>query len=273
MYYVYVHTNKTNNKKYVGITNDTSKRWRNNGIAYKPYKGNTNGRPFWNAICKYGFDMFEHELIKEVENFEQACEAEKYYIIEYQTTNSKYGYNLSAGGNGGKVYKEHPKGMKGKHHGDEKKAKQSVLMKELQDNGKMVWKNGHPKGMSGKKHTEEYKKHISKVMKGRVFSEETKIKMGNSQRGKVVSEETKTKIKEGNLGKQKGGENPFSKKVMYSINGKTKKFECVNELLADLDITKQLFYKIVKSSEPYIPSGVWKYKKQHLSGLTIVYLE
>ena len=48
-FYVYIHTNKINNKKYIGITcQNPSKRWRN-GNGYK------NGY-FAKAIKKYGWD-------------------------------------------------------------------------------------------------------------------------------------------------------------------------------------------------------------------------
>ena len=49
MYYVYLHNNKINNKKYVGITKQKPEnRWGLNGYNYRssPY--------FYSAIQKYG---------------------------------------------------------------------------------------------------------------------------------------------------------------------------------------------------------------------------
>ena len=55
---LYLHTSP-NGKKYYGITskNNPSERWGNNGENYKrhPY--------FYNAIKKYGWDNFKHEII------------------------------------------------------------------------------------------------------------------------------------------------------------------------------------------------------------------
>ncbi|MBR2680570.1 MAG: GIY-YIG nuclease family protein [Exiguobacterium sp.] len=56
-YSVYVHVNKFNNKKYVGITSaPVEKRWRN-GLGYK------RNNYFWRAISKYGWDGFDHYVL------------------------------------------------------------------------------------------------------------------------------------------------------------------------------------------------------------------
>ena len=133
-YILYEHVNKENGKKYIGITNNPLIRWRNKGIGYKPYKGSIS--KFWNAIEKYGWDNFEHNILLEGLTFEEACRKEKEEISKYDI--KKELYNIAQGGNGGIIYLEHPKGMKGKKHTDENKKKISNTMKRKGVNKKKV---------------------------------------------------------------------------------------------------------------------------------------
>ena len=92
MYSLYIHTNKLNNKKYIGITKQIpSYRWKN-GLGYK------KSPKFFNAIVKYGWDNFNHEVIYNDLTKEQAEKLEKEYIEKYKTTSDEYGYNLQKGG-------------------------------------------------------------------------------------------------------------------------------------------------------------------------------
>lgn len=196
-YSIYIHINKFNSKVYIGKSNNVTRRWRNNGIEYKPSKGENQNRPFWNAINKYGWNNFEHEILHDNLTDAESSVKEIELINKYNSTNKEYGYNISLGGNGGKIYLTHPKGMLGKHHSKSFKIEQSKRTKKLNEEGKMgaVWLNGHPKGMLGKKHSEECKKNISKKMKGRIFSQETieKMKISNKYNNnkKVINIESK----------------------------------------------------------------------------------
>lgn len=90
---VYVHTNKTNKKRYVGITSQANlKRRSKNGKAYKgcPY--------FYRAIEKYGWDNFDHEVLVSNLTETEAKEMERFYIELFRTTNLMFGYNIDSGG-------------------------------------------------------------------------------------------------------------------------------------------------------------------------------
>lgn len=128
MYTVYMHEHRENGKRYIGITSqDVYKRWGNG----KNYKTDSH---FRNAIEKYGWDMFRHEILYVDLTYEEACLIEKELIEKYQTNNRMYGYNNSVGGEASAL---------GNHHklSEETKLKMSVAKKGVpRPNGK--WKQG-----------------------------------------------------------------------------------------------------------------------------------
>lgn len=86
---VYQHLSP-NGKSYIGITQQSPQtRWRNGDGYYKQKK-------FYNAVKKYGWGNFQHNILKENLCEEAASYWEKYYIKEF---NSYYnGYNATEGG-------------------------------------------------------------------------------------------------------------------------------------------------------------------------------
>lgn len=97
-YCVYKHTSPSN-KVYIGITFNIKRRWYDgNGYLHKRKDGKYNQPLFARAILKYGWDNFKHEIIADNLSKEQACELEKKYIQEYDSTNPQRGYNISFGG-------------------------------------------------------------------------------------------------------------------------------------------------------------------------------
>lgn len=104
---VYVYTNKTNGKKYVGQTcRSLEIRSGTKGQGYKQCSH------FWNAICKYGWDNFEHEILFENLTHEKANKLEKLLIQILRTQNPEYGYNIQNGGNDSSFQPDDIRGQK-----------------------------------------------------------------------------------------------------------------------------------------------------------------
>ena len=107
MYIIYKHTNKLNGKSYIGKTtcvNNPNKRWKN-GLGYSQ-----KTQPFfYNAIQKYGWDNFEHEILENyILTAEEANLREQYWIAFYHTwvyDKNSNGYNISKGGKGSTGHK------------------------------------------------------------------------------------------------------------------------------------------------------------------------
>ena len=102
---VYVHV-FPNGKKYFGITSKKpNQRWEN-GEGYKREGSNL---AVYNAIKKYGWDNIQHIILHEGLTKEEACAKEIEYIAKYKTNvhryGSKYGYNLTDGGEGATGHK------------------------------------------------------------------------------------------------------------------------------------------------------------------------
>ena len=91
-YLVYVHINKINGKKYVGITKEKpERRWGKNGCRYRT-------GVFAKAIAKYGWDNFEHKILFENLSQIEAQQREIDLIKEFRSFANEYGYNSTKGG-------------------------------------------------------------------------------------------------------------------------------------------------------------------------------
>ena len=127
MYVIYMHRNKINGKVYIGQTGQKpSYRWKVGGKGYETCC------LMWKAIQKYGWDNFEHIILKENLSLEEANFYEEYYIKIFNSRDKKFGYNIRQGGNNSvmsestkqklsyKLSKEnHP--FYGKHHSEKSK--------------------------------------------------------------------------------------------------------------------------------------------------------
>lgn len=89
---VYVHTNKINGKKYIGITSRKPEvRWKKDGTGYREGK-------FRYAIRKYRWDNFNHEIIAKGLTQDEANELEVKLIAQFNTRDDSCGYNIVIGG-------------------------------------------------------------------------------------------------------------------------------------------------------------------------------
>ena len=90
-YTLYLHQNKINGKVYVGITKQNpNKRWQKGYGYLKTY--------FYKAIEKFGWDNFEHLIIEDNLEKNEAFLKEKELIKKYRSDDKRYGYNIAEGG-------------------------------------------------------------------------------------------------------------------------------------------------------------------------------
>ena len=213
---IYMFTNKTNNKKYIGQAKDFNKRHKTH------IKKSTNKLPIDCAFNKYGKENFEIVILKE--NLSTQCLLnfwECYYIEKYNTLiNNKNGYNISSGGSHG-----NPFAGKTEEEMNEIKNKMSNNHTDFSGENHPMYKKGYlirgeNNPFYGKHHSEESKEKISDALK-----ELYKNKENHPNYNKSMSEKQKQKIsktrKENE--KSKGANNPRAKKVaQYEYDKKTK---------------------------------------------------
>ena len=142
-YFVYVHVNKTNGKRYVGVTSKPKPehRWQN-GSGYK------ENPHFYSAIQKYGWDGFEHIIIYSNLDKQEAMSMEKKLIKDWHTQDRKYGYNMTSGGEGTPDY----------HPSEETRAKLSRA--RMRENLSDETLRRRSEGLKGRKFSEEHKRKI-----------------------------------------------------------------------------------------------------------------
>ena len=155
-YCVYKHT-APNGKTYIGITcKNPFERWKN-GHGYK------NNVHFWNAIVKFGWDNFKHEILFTDLTKQEACNKEIELISLNKSNNPIYGYNHSSGG----------------------ECAGSGVCKSTETRLKIS------ASLVGRKLTDKHKQNSAAAHKGLKRNEETKRKMSEKAKKRGVSEVTR----------------------------------------------------------------------------------
>lgn len=98
---IYKATNKVNGKVYIGQTIRTLEKRKQE--HFQNSKSNTKRYYFQSAISKYGFENFEWEVIDEADNKKSLNDKEIYWIDFYRSHTMEFGYNLTLGGEFGKI--------------------------------------------------------------------------------------------------------------------------------------------------------------------------
>lgn len=98
---VYIHTNQHNGKVYVGQTwQIPQRRWLSqNECAQRKVEG---CRHLYAAIRRNGWTEFDHQVVSEADSQSALDNLEKVWIILLRADQPQHGYNLRAGGNGGR---------------------------------------------------------------------------------------------------------------------------------------------------------------------------
>lgn len=221
--YVYIVTNKINGKKYIGMSINKKKWFR------ESYYG--SGKLIKQAILKYGKDNFIKNIVKEFDN-EYDCRLYERYLIEYNNAvDDKMYYNMGPGGYGG--------AHKGHEVSDETRKKISESNKgrivTVETRKKMSDK---VKGYKWKE--EDIKKRAISIKKhwdNRTIDERIEFgkKISDSNKGKKISDSTKEKLSR--------------------INAKLNKEQVIE--IHNLGITKQKTYKEIGSTYGINESSVW----------------
>ena len=200
----------SNNKIYIGSSNNIYKRW--NEHIWELNNNKHDNKHLQRAWDKYGQDNFIFEIIEEC-NIEDKLYREQYYLDLYKSYDRDIGFNIS---------KNALAPMDGRKHSEETKKHFSEIRK------------GRTGTMKNKHHSEETKLKISEATKGennpfygKHHTEETKIKISEANSGRHHTEETKIKISEAT----KGDNNPASREVYVYDDNKNliNKFNTVNE--------------------------------------------
>lgn len=95
---IYRIINLVNEKSYIGLDSTDEP----NRVKYH-FFAKRRRTIIEKAITKHGFENFKVEILQRCSSMEELNEAEVFWISYYETTNTKFGYNILPGGRGYKL--------------------------------------------------------------------------------------------------------------------------------------------------------------------------
>lgn len=205
---IYIIENIVDNKKYVGKTiNYTRRVYLHTHYLMSHKHTNLYLQASWD---KYGSDNFKFYMVCDITDWskdksrseidERLNELEKKFIHQLKSSDCRFGYNLSEGGDGATLFGERNP-MYGKHHTEQ--TKQKI---RLSSNNK-----GENNGRYGKPVSEITRQKISKANKGRIQSDEERARRKIAMQ-KAVNDPV-------NIAKREQRKNDPKRKEHYKILG------------------------------------------------------
>ena len=194
-YCVYKHTSPSG-KIYIGITSmKPESRWKN-GEGYRT-------QMFYNAIKKYGWDNFEHEILFDSLTKEESEKKERELISYYKSNQKDYGYNIDNGGS-----------SIGSHSEATKQKLSANMIGDTRNKGRI--------------HTDIARKHMSESHIGHKLTEETKRKLSELNTGKRFTDEAREHMKIS--ARKSKGSNVFCVELDINFNSMTEAAEYINSI-------------------------------------------
>lgn len=248
---VYIHTNKHNNKAYIGITSKTPEdRWGKNGSGYLNKEGNgAYTQPvFARALKKYkDWDNdWEHIIFMNDLSEIEAKHIEVLMIALFKTNcnrykNPSYGYNMTDGG----------EGTLGWCPSEETRRKISEKAKE-----RLMDPTNHP--WFGKTHSDESKQKMSQIRKGRPAH----------NKGTSMSEDARKRMSKAHKGINVGKNNPNyghgNTVIQLDKNGHIiAEYPTVTEASRITNINSSDIYSCCNGKTKTVFGYQWVYKKDY----------
>lgn len=280
---VYLITDNTNGKQYVGQTIYTAEQ----RFARHCMPSSFRCRLLSRAIKAHGAENFTVSVLEEVDSREALDERECYWI-EQLNTMSPNGYNLVPGGTGkGEISEETRARMSaarkgkcvgkdnpfyGKKHTEESKRKMRENHRDIHGeknpNRGRVFTPEQRKAisdrMSGENHpcwgkhlSPETRAKISAANRGKRLSEESIRKMAETKRGRKLSLEHRAKLSEIRKGTSVGGENPQAKRVVCVETGEV--FETIKEAAEFVGVWPENMSRHLRGLSSCCGKLHWKY--------------
>lgn len=174
---IYCITNVINGKRYVGQTKNLKRRMKQH-FTEAPRQCD---HPMARAVRKYGRESFTIIVIEECDD-SSVDQRERFWIVEYKTNDSNFGYNCDEGGNACKTLSAETR----RKISESRKRWYASLNDEGIRNFRAAHQNHPPK-------TEEVKRAMSLRTKGIKKSSEHKNKIAKAHAARVGKHETSCK--------------------------------------------------------------------------------